>query len=185
MIQKMQAWLAVVLVVLFSVFTIQQANFAISDYEQYAEILYQQNIELRERLDLMKFYNIKPLHFEWLEIYCNKYDLDFDFMVRLLLVESNDNPTAKSPKNAYGLMQVQYPTAKDVDSTLVSYWQLYDPCTNIRIGTAYFRWLLDWYDGDYKLAALAYNQGVARIDRLLAEGIEPYDGYFKKIGATF
>lgn len=158
------------------------AELAVMDQAGYIMVLEAQVTNLQTELSGLYNYNIKPIHYKWLERYCKEHKLDFDFMVRLMLVESNDNPNAKSNRYAYGLMQVQWPTAFDIDGTLISRWQLYDPQTNIRIGTAYFRELLDMFDGDYRLAALAYNMGPTRLAELLAEGKEPFDGYYRKIG---
>ena len=161
--------------------TMDVADTAIQDMNVYITIVEQQNLVQTELLTDMYRYNVRPEHYRLMEIHAAKQDLDFDFMVRLMLVESGDDRYAMSNKFAYGLMQIQMPTAADMDGTLVSHWQLYNPKINIRIGTEYFRWLLDRYDGDYRLASLGYNMGPARLDQILKSGKEPNDGYFRKI----
>ena len=50
-----------------------------------------------------------------------------------------------------------------------SRWDLYKPEINIRLGSKYFRYLLDKYDGRVYLALAAYNAGDHRVDRWLKE----------------
>ncbi len=117
-----------------------------------------------------KKYRIPYQYLSLIRQECNRLDLDLDFMVALMRVESNYNANATSNRDARGLMQVQWPTATDVDSSLTSFWQLYTPEVNIRIGAEYFRYLLDRYNENYDRAAMAYNYGPARFDELWAEG---------------
>ena len=46
---------------------------------------------------------------------------------------------------------------------------LYDPATSVRLGSAYFRELLDRFDGNVELALASYNGGPNRIQRLWTE----------------
>jgi hypothetical protein len=55
--------------------------------------------------------------------------------------------------------------------------QLRDPETNLRIGFKYLRYLIDKYEGDEKLALLAYNRGPGTVDRALRQGRNPDNGY--------
>jgi len=48
---------------------------------------------------------------------------------------------------------------------------LYEPAINIRIGVAYFRTLLDLYEGNRYLAVIAYNAGRGNVARWIEEGI--------------
>src|SRR5690606_28785981 len=43
---------------------------------------------------------------------------------------------------------------------------MFDPSDNIRYGTFYLRWLLDYLDGDFELAVSSYNRGQGYIRRL-------------------
>lgn len=115
-------------------------------------------------------YNVPHRYYHLAKKEAFRLGLDLDFMVALMKIESNFNKDATSHKLARGLMQVQWTTAAEVDGTLVSYWQLYKPEVNIRIGMEYFRALLDQYDGDYDLASMAYNYGPTRFDELFADG---------------
>jgi len=142
------------------------------------------SIKAAGRFDLLSKYDIPFRYFETLETACREHDLDLDFMIALMKVESNFDPLATSTQNAYGLMQIQVPTARELDLELVSHWQLYEPVRNIFLGAAYFRNLLDRYSGDYRLASIAYNRGPTRLDRELADGSRTIDWYYKRIVAS-
>ncbi len=55
--------------------------------------------------------------------------------------------------------------------------QLRDPDTNLRVGFKYLRYLMDKYDGNEKLALLAYNRGPGTVDKALKRGRNPDNGY--------
>jgi soluble lytic murein transglycosylase len=143
----------------------------------------QQEIATRavSHLELVRKYNIPYRYLETLASASEQHGLDLEFMVGLMRVESSFNPNAQSHKAAYGLMQVRYPTALEIDPTLQSYWQLFDPERNIWLGTAYFRNLLERYGGDYRMAALAYNRGPTRLDDEIMNQLELIDTYYRKI----
>ena len=78
--------------------------------------------------------------------------------------ESIFNPKARSPANAMGLMQVLPATGAAVAKSigLTNYGgaaSLYDPDTNIAIGTAYLRQLMNKYEGLPYVTIAAYNAG--------------------------
>ncbi|MFC1500089.1 lytic transglycosylase domain-containing protein [Candidatus Zixiibacteriota bacterium] len=132
-------------------------------------------------LELIKKYNIPYRYLEILAETVREHDLDLEFMVGLMQVESSFNQNAVSNKDAYGLMQVRMGTALELDPTIETFWQLYSPERNIRLGSEYFRKLLDRYGGDYRMAALAYNRGPTRLDVELSENIDISDHYYRKI----
>ncbi|HYG07906.1 MAG TPA: transglycosylase SLT domain-containing protein [Stenotrophomonas sp.] len=89
--------------------------------------------------------------------------LDPAWIAAEIRAESVFNPNARSPANAMGLMQVLPGTGSGVAKRigLSSYGgaaSLYDPDTNIAIGSAYLRQLLDKYGQPYVTIA-AYNAG--------------------------
>ncbi|GEM_PF-1789626 len=132
-------------------------------------------------LDLIGRYGIPYAYLEVLARQCTIHDLDLEFMVGLMQIESNFNPNAQSNRNAYGLMQVRFPTARELDPSLTSFWQLYDPVRNIRLGAEYFRGLLDRYHGNYRMAALAYNRGPTRLDDEILVEADISDRYYRLI----
>lgn len=81
--------------------------------------------------------------------------------------ESAFRADAVSPVGALGLMQVMPQTGKQVARRLKvrspSRSALLDVDTNLKLGGAYLRAMLDQYDGNLVLAAAAYNAGPHRV----------------------
>jgi len=94
--------------------------------------------------------------------------LDPHLVASLIRQESEFNPGAISPANAMGLMQL-LPTvgkgmAKEMKIRHFSSDQLLLADTNLRLGTRYFRHIVDHYDGQVEYALAAYNAGVDRVN---------------------
>ncbi len=85
------------------------------------------------------------------------------FTLAIIRQESVFNPGAKSPANAYGLMQLIPPTAKRMAKSLkITYSQgrlLSDPKYNITLGSYYLESLIEQFNGSYILAICSYNAG--------------------------
>ncbi|HTS23454.1 MAG TPA: transglycosylase SLT domain-containing protein [Casimicrobiaceae bacterium] len=99
----------------------------------------------------------------------------------VISVESNFDPTARSPKDALGVMQLIPGTA-----ARFSVRNPFDVRDNVRGGLKYLRWLLSYYRGQVALAAAAYNAGEAVVDRY--RGVPPYpetESYVQKVLALF
>lgn len=99
----------------------------------------------------------------------------------IIRAESNFNPTAVSPKNAQGLMQLIPETAERFNVR-----KPFDPEQNIRGGLSYLRWLLAYFKGDIELVAAAYNAGEGAVNRY--GGIPPYPetrNYVRRIREIF
>jgi len=88
--------------------------------------------------------------------------LDPAWVAAEIRAESVFNPKARSSANARGLMQVLPSTAQSVARRLKRPWRgpdsLYDPDTNITLGTAYLREKKEMYPAPY-IAIAAYNAG--------------------------
>ncbi len=82
------------------------------------------------------------------------YQIPSELIHAVILVESNYNPRAMSPKGAQGLMQLMPATAKRFGNT-----NSWDPRQNILAGSKYLRWLLDYFGEDLELTIAAYNAG--------------------------
>ncbi|QFU76232.1 murein transglycosylase [Halioglobus maricola] len=82
--------------------------------------------------------------------------------------ESAFFPEARSPVGARGLMQVMPATGKQVAAGLGrphSSAALYEVEHNVLLGSAYYRQLLDRFDGNRIFALAAYNAGPHRVER--------------------
>lgn len=94
----------------------------------------------------------------------------------LVRVESGFSRRAVSSAGAVGFTQVMPSTAFWLQPGL-SYQDLFERDTNLRLGFRYLRMLLKQYDGDLHLALLAYNRGPGRVDGILRAGGDPSNGY--------
>jgi soluble lytic murein transglycosylase-like protein len=93
--------------------------------------------------------------------------LDPKLVEALIRVESNFKPSARSPKDAMGLMQV-IPTTADA-------CEIHDPfntVNNLMGACDCLRKLINRYRGNLKLALAAYNAGPGAVEKY--GGIPPY-----------
>ena len=101
--------------------------------------------------------------------YAEENDLDPFLVLAIMRHESGFNPKAVSRSDAGGLMQLILPTARLVAKNLLGeakpkrLWQLFDPERNIRLGTRFFRHVLDKVGDNAALAAAGYNAGSGAI----------------------
>ena len=105
-----------------------------------------------------------------------KEDIDPDVAFGLVRTESEFKTSATSHVGAIGLTQLMPSTARWLKKD-VTVQDLRDPKTNLTIGFKYLRELIDKYDGDERLALLAYNRGPGTVDRVLKRGGDPDNGY--------
>jgi len=98
----------------------------------------------------------------------------------LVRTESSFKDHAVSHVGARGLTQVMPKTAEWLQPG-TSPEDLFRPETNLRIGFRYLRSLIEKYDGDLRLALLAYNRGPGTVDRILNQGGDPDNGYADKV----
>lgn len=90
------------------------------------------------------------------------------FMVAALIrQESEFNPQALSHANAYGLTQVMPGTGRQLAKRLgvrrFSNRMLFEPSTNLKLGTYYLRTMLDKWGGKWEETLAAYNAGPTRV----------------------
>ena len=109
-----------------------------------------------------------------------KHGVDLETAFALVRMESGFSNKATSPVGAIGLAQLMPKTAQWLRPGTTRQ-ALRDPATNVDIGFGYLRTLIKRYDGDASLALLAYNRGPGTVDRILAKGGNPDNGYAKKI----
>lgn len=98
----------------------------------------------------------------------------------LVRTESEFKDYATSHVGAIGLTQLMLPTANWFKKG-VTEDELRDSETNLRIGFRYLGELIDRYHGDVELALTAYNRGTGTVDRVLAKGGDPDNGYAGKV----
>jgi soluble lytic murein transglycosylase len=107
-----------------------------------------------------------------------KNDLDPYMVASLIRQESEFNPSVISYANAYGLMQIEPSTGKQLAReegiSHFQAFQLLDPEMNIRLGCRYLRQMLDKVGGVPEYAFAAYNAGDERV--VDWEGAGPYSG---------
>jgi soluble lytic murein transglycosylase len=88
-------------------------------------------------------------------------------MYSIMKAESAFMHDARSPVGALGLMQLMPATAAETARHIGLAYRdpnsLYDPRTNITLGSAYLKRMLDRYDGNLAMAAAAYNAGPGRV----------------------
>jgi soluble lytic murein transglycosylase len=96
-----------------------------------------------------------------------KNGLDPYMVASLIRQESEFNPGAISSANAFGLMQllpsVGRSMAKQEGVKHFNENELFNPETNIKLGTRYLKQTLDKFDGQAPYAFAAYNAGDSRV----------------------
>jgi len=109
-----------------------------------------------------------------------EFDIDPAVAFGLVRAESSFRNSATSYVGAVGLTQLMPKTAAWMEPGTTRR-DLRDPETNLRIGFKYLRYLLDKYEGNQRLALLAYNRGPGTVDRVLSRGGNPNNGYVEKV----
>ena len=95
------------------------------------------------------------------------YGVEPRLALAIIQAESGFQVSAKSNKNAQGLMQLIPETAERFGVRKIK-----DPRENIRGGLAYLRWLLSYFEGDVTLVTAGYNAGEGAVNRY--RGVPPY-----------
>jgi soluble lytic murein transglycosylase-like protein len=107
-------------------------------------------------------------------------DIEPELAFGLVRAESGFRDGATSHVGAVGLTQLMPRTARWLEPGTTTR-DLRDSETNLRIGLGYLRDLIDKYDGDERLALLAYNRGPGTVDKVLRRGGDPDNGYVEKV----
>lgn len=113
------------------------------------------------------------------------HGFDPDLMQGLMREESALDPRARSPVGARGLTQVMPATGKQVAASLrlrnFKVDDLWEPDTNIRIGSWYLGRMLERFNHP-GLAAAAYNAGPGNLGKWLARGMpDEFDAFVEEI----
>ncbi|MFT4178890.1 MAG: transglycosylase SLT domain-containing protein [Thermomonas sp.] len=125
--------------------------------------------------DEQRLYHLRfPLHHDAsIRREAARHRLDPAWIAGEIRAESVFDPRARSSADARGLMQVLPSTGVGVAAKFGIPWQggdsLYDADTNIAIGTAYLRQLMDRYGGKPYQVIAGYNAGPAPLNRWMAQ----------------
>jgi soluble lytic murein transglycosylase len=131
--------------------------------------------------DELRLYALRfPLHHDvTIRREATRNAIDPAWVAAEIRAESVFNPRARSAANAIGLMQLQPGTGMTVARQLGLPWagaeSLFDPDTNITLGAAYLRQLLDKVGGQTYQAIAGYNAGPAPLARWQSQhpGMDP------------
>jgi len=106
---------------------------------------------------------------KYVEKYSKKFNVEPAFSWAIIREESAYNPRALSSSNAYGLMQLLYPTAVEtanrIGVTLVNPELLFEPKNNIPLGVKYLSVLLVMFKRNKFYAAASYNGGATNVKK--------------------
>lgn len=106
-----------------------------------------------------------------------RHQVDPALIKAIIQAESGYNPKAVSRQGAKGLMQLMPDTAKELGVQ-----DIFDPQHNIEGGVKYFRFLMDEFDGEVRLALAAYNAGLYKVKKY--DGVPPFNAtrrYIQKV----
>ena len=111
-----------------------------------------------------------PLNFyDEINLAGEKNQLNKALLFSIIRQESAFNTRARSPADAFGLMQLIPSTARQVAKRSKipyrSYKELYQPSKNIQLGSLYLSQLLKQYDQNFILVVAAYNAGSTPVNR--------------------
>jgi soluble lytic murein transglycosylase len=122
-----------------------------------------------------------PLYYTvHIENYSKEYNLNPYLVAAVIRTESNFRPEARSPKNAFGLMQITFSTgewaAKEMNLKNFTEQQLLEPEYNIRMGCWYLDNLKKEFSSNMDLVLAAYNGGRGNVQKWLANEEYSRDG---------
>ncbi len=145
--------------------------FQVGDYflaHSISEIHFSNTLEKPDILENEKVWKLAfPLAYEQLIFELSKkLRLDPHFVFALMKAESNFRPRVISKANAYGLMQLIVPTAKEEARKLQTSFKtnhLFDPQTNILLGTNHLKHLFQEFEGNQYFVISSYNAGFHRV----------------------
>lgn len=121
------------------------------------------------------------------QVFTRDYGLDINWVLALARQESAFVPDARSSKGALGVLQLLPATAKQTARSIgigfKGSYELLDPETNIKLGTAHLRELLERFGNNRILATAAYNAGAGKVYQWLRDGGDqlPYDVWIETL----
>lgn len=124
-------------------------------------------------LGVCSFNLMFPLRYKsYIKEYSKAENLNATMVASLIKTESNFNKDAVSKKGAIGLMQILPATGKWICETYFDFEfdesMLYEPETNIKIGTKYLSYLFAKFDDEVTVLA-CYNAGEGVVKNWIGE----------------
>ena len=117
---------------------------------------------------------------EFVEKYCELYDVDPNLAYAVIHTESGFDSKAVSRMGACGLMQLMPETAEWIAGKIklsgYAFDRMYDPETNIRFGCWYLQYLGNLFHGDPVCVACAYHAGQGQVTAWLSDPKLSSDG---------
>jgi soluble lytic murein transglycosylase len=110
-----------------------------------------------------------PRHLELVQKYAAAHELEPALVLSVMKQESSFRINAESGQGALGLMQLLPGTAEGLEKGVAS--QLLQVEPNIRVGTKYLRYLLDYFCGNRAFVLAAYNAGMGRVNGWKKQGL--------------
>ncbi len=172
---------------------------AIADAEAITQAAVYEGSELKRKHDLAIEFGFNPIIIEIVDDQARKamltakgdefrliqtHEYLTHIFLSLIYTESKGVIDARGDKGkAYGLTQIWLSTARDYVDNLEPH-QLYDPQVNVEVSMIHFRSLLTSYRGNFTLALLAWNRGKGKVDKMIAWGQSPANGYGAKVFAA-
>jgi soluble lytic murein transglycosylase len=128
-----------------------------------------------------------------------KHHFDPVFLLAVIANESDFNPAAIGTSGEIGLMQIKADTAEWISKKCGLSWKgkksLYNPMTNIEIGSTYLSMLREKFNSESQLYLAAYNMGSANVYRIIGQKSVPqiyprrvikrYLQFYSQINATY
>ncbi|MEM1007494.1 MAG: transglycosylase SLT domain-containing protein, partial [Myxococcota bacterium] len=169
------------------------AHFHLAGAYHLADRFYRRRGTLAGRLPFQpstraSWYLAYPMAF-WTEVkhWTQKHKIDPALAYGVMREESTFNPRTQSWSNAYGLMQLILPTARNMYRRVfrrrrVTPAMLYQPHVNIALGTRYLRMLLGMFSNHAPVAIPGYNAGPGWVRRWLKRNPTlPFDEWAETI----
>jgi soluble lytic murein transglycosylase-like protein len=124
---------------------------------------------------------VRDLSVRWAEHYATIYRVPVDLVEAIIDEESGWDPSAVSSKGAVGLMQLMPETA--LRFGVKNRFRLDE---NIRGGVAYLAWLIQKFNGDFRLVTAAYYVGETPIlSRNLEYSSPDVQGYVSRVARRY
>ena len=153
-----------------------------------ANSLGQRDIAIKIAQELQREKNVTLNKYLYPEITQELRDVrnaEWAFVSAIIRQESRFDQDAVSSAGARGLMQLMPATAREVASRHgISHqqsWLTSRPSHNIALGSRYLSQMVDRFDGNYAMAAAAYNAGPNRVARWVQEFGDPRIGEIELI----